>query len=145
MPGEPLAGYVAPDTNISVTEKNRKASDRTGDIVLYDANDKSHLDSAVLGATIFRSPGSASDAFLRFITDTAGKDIGHMNMERPVPDPDTLFRDLSQDPWLDTFPTGLRSALDIASLIPTRTQSCGTVPTECILIIPVSITIYSES
>ncbi|KAI4235232.1 MAG: hypothetical protein LQ349_003307 [Xanthoria aureola] len=142
MPGEPLAGYVAPDRNISVAERNRKASDRTGDIVLYNANDESHLDSAVLGATILRSPGSAPDAFLRFITDTAGKDIGYMNMERPVPDPDTLFRDLSQDPWLDTFPTGLRSALDIASLIPTRTESCGTVPTQCILIIPSADVFY---
>ena len=135
MPGEPLAGYITPDTNVSID--SGPLPDRTGDIVILKAEYESQLDSAVLDPTILRYPNF--DIFKRYITNTAGKDIGYRSMERPVPDPDVRFRDLAQDPFLETFPTGLRSALDPASLIPSRTESCGTKPSNCFLIIPVRV------
>lgn len=133
MPGESLAGYMTPDTNVSIDRG--PLPDRTGDIVIFKEEYESQLDSAVLDATILRYPNF--DIFKRYITSTAGKDIGYRSMERPFPDPDVRFRDLMQDPLLDTFPTGLRSAVDPASLIPSRTESCGTKPSNCFLIIPV--------
>lgn len=133
MPGEPLAGFLTPDTNVSIAASSVPA--RIGDIHIYKAEYESQLDSAELGPTILRYP--SFDQFKRYITNTAGEDIGYMNMERPVPDPDTRFRDLEQDPLLDTFPLGLRSALDPASFIPSPTKSCEEVPLTCFLIIPV--------
>ncbi|KAL9627051.1 MAG: hypothetical protein Q9204_006843 [Flavoplaca sp. TL-2023a] len=138
MPGEPLAAYITPDTNVSID--SGPLPDRTGDIVILKAEYESQLDSAVLDATILRYPNF--DIFKRYITNTAGKDIGYRSMERPVPDPDLRFRDLAQDPFLETFPTGLHSALDPASLIPSRTESCGTKPSNCFLIIPSADVFY---
>lgn len=136
MAGEPLAGHLTPHTKISIN--NGWPTNRTGEIVLDKPEYEAHLGTAVLGRTILLYP--AFDRFKRYITDSAGKDIGFMNMERPVPDPDTRFQKLAQDPLLDSIPKGLRSALDPASLIPSRTESCGTKPTNCFLVIPVSVT-----
>ncbi|KAL8849163.1 MAG: hypothetical protein Q9221_005840 [Calogaya cf. arnoldii] len=125
MAGEPLSGYITPDTNISFRQKDVDPSNQTGDIILYHDNGRSQLDSAVLGATILLN----GDTFYRTITNSTGWDIGYMNMKRPVPDPDTLFRDLAQDPLLNTFPEGLRSAIDPASLIPPiPNETCETGP-----------------
>ncbi|KAL8670073.1 MAG: hypothetical protein Q9168_005368 [Polycauliona sp. 1 TL-2023] len=107
MAGEPLGKFMGPETNVSI-QQSVVSSTRVGDIVLFNAKFESHLDSAVLGATIIREP--AAPRFKRYITDAAGQDIGFMNMQRPVPDPDTLFQKLAQDPLLDTFPAALRSA-----------------------------------
>lgn len=132
-----MTGHIASDANISITESSRITSNRIGDVVLDSADYISQLNSSVLGATILRWPSNYG--FRRHITNTEGKDISYMSMERPVPDPDRLFHDLAKDPVLATFPTGLRSAADPASLIPSRTGNCGR-PTECFLIVPVSIT-----
>ncbi|KAL8992353.1 MAG: hypothetical protein Q9169_007164 [Polycauliona sp. 2 TL-2023] len=123
MAGEPLAGYMGPETNVSIQAQSGEQSNRTGNIVLFSADKESHLDSAMLGATIIREP--AVNRFKRYITDTAGKDIGFMIMQRPNPDPDTLFQKLAQDPLFETFPANLRSAVDPQNLIPPRTESCG--------------------
>ena len=135
MPGEPLAGFLNPDTNVSMAGSSAPVG--IGDIQVYKAEYESQLDSAELGPTLLRYP--TFDRFKRYITNTAGVDIGYRNMERPVPDPDTRFRDLEQEPLLDAFPSGLRSALDPASFIPSPTKSCEEVPSTCFLIIPVRI------
>ncbi|KAL8981546.1 MAG: hypothetical protein Q9205_003703 [Flavoplaca limonia] len=116
------------------------ASVGLGDIQIYKAEYESQLDSAELGPTLLRYP--TFDRFKRYITNTAGVDIGYRNMERPVPDPDTRFRDLEQDPLLNTFPSGLRSALDPASFIPSPTKSCEELPSTCFLIIPSADVFY---
>ncbi|KAL8842948.1 MAG: hypothetical protein Q9176_002251 [Flavoplaca citrina] len=118
-----------PDTNISIVDANGFFSNQTGDIGLFQSDYESYLDTAVLGATILREP----DRFSGWITNTDGDDIGHMNVERPVPDPETLFHDLVQDSLLAAIPTALRSEVDPNSLIPSPTQGCESKPTKCYL------------
>ncbi|KAL8880722.1 MAG: hypothetical protein Q9198_001928, partial [Flavoplaca austrocitrina] len=55
-----------------------------GDIQIYKAEYESQLDSAELGPTLLRYP--TFDRFKRYITNTAGVDIGYRNMERPSAD-----------------------------------------------------------
>ena len=137
MVGEPLAGYITPDTNITIVDSSDSPSASTGDIVLYNADHIPRLESAVLGTTIL----PRFDDFKRYITDTDGVDIGYMLMERPVPDPDTIFKDLSQDSLLAGIPAGLRSEVNPASLVPSPTEGCTKSTSTCVLVIPVSIMI----
>lgn len=136
MTGEPLSHLMDPDTNISLVDANGFFSNRTGDIGLFKSDYESYLDSAVLGTTILRD----HDRFSGWITNTDGDDIGHMNVERPVPDPETLFHDLVQDSLVAAIPTALRSEVDPNSLIPSPTQGCESKPTECYIVIPVRST-----
>lgn len=129
MSGDALSGHIAPDANISLWDAY---STRPGDIVLND-HIESRLDSAVLGTTILRY----SDRYVRYITDKEGVDIGTLNIERPVPDPGTLFSDLAQDSLLAGVPTGLRSEVDPESLVPSPTEACGSRITKCSVIVPV--------
>ncbi|KAL8656921.1 MAG: hypothetical protein Q9226_002442 [Calogaya cf. arnoldii] len=145
--GEPLTGYITPDTTI-LSQKDFDSLNRTGDIILFFENGRFQLESAVLGATILLHLNENGDTFLRTITNSAGKDIGYMNMKRPVPDPDNLFRDLAQDRLLNTFPEGLRSVMDPASFIPPiPNETCETRPKDgprkCFLIIPSADVFYS--
>ncbi|KAL8915130.1 MAG: hypothetical protein Q9172_006950 [Xanthocarpia lactea] len=80
--------------------------------------------------------------YKRYITDTNGVDIGHMIMERPIPDPDTGFKDLSQDSLLAAIPAGLRSEVNPASLIPSSTGDCKPSPARCVLVIPSADVFY---
>ncbi|KAI4267096.1 MAG: hypothetical protein LQ337_008520 [Flavoplaca oasis] len=127
-----------PDTNISLVDANGFFSNRTGDIGLFKSDYESYLDSAVLGTTILRD----HDRFSGWITNTDGDDIGHMNVERPVPDPETLFHDLVQDSLVAAIPTALRSEVDPNSLIPSPTQGCESKPTECYIVIPSADVFY---
>ncbi|KAL8904430.1 MAG: hypothetical protein Q9171_007056 [Xanthocarpia ochracea] len=138
MIGEPLAGYITPDTNITIIDSSDSPSALTGDIVLFTADHIPHLESAVLGTTTF----PRLDGFKRYITDKNGADIGYMVMERPVPDPDTIFKDLSQDSLLAAIPARLRSEVNPASLIPSSTGDCKTSPTRCVLVIPSADVFY---
>ncbi|KAL8856007.1 MAG: hypothetical protein Q9178_007377 [Gyalolechia marmorata] len=129
MVGEPLARYITPDTNITVVDSSDSPSALAGDIVVYTPDHLPRLESAVLGTTIL----PRFDDFKRYITDTDGVDIGYMVMERPVPDPDTIFK---EDSLLAAIPEGLRSEVNPASLIPSSTGDCKTSPTRCVLVIP---------
>ncbi|KAL9001481.1 MAG: hypothetical protein Q9169_000056 [Polycauliona sp. 2 TL-2023] len=104
--GEPLVSFMRPNTSVSTINRDSSHLNQPGDIILYASLYASHLNSSVLGATMF--PHSVE--FKRYITDTAGQTIGFMIMKRAVPDPETLLQKLEQDPWLDTLPAGLRSA-----------------------------------
>ncbi|KAL8725197.1 MAG: hypothetical protein Q9166_007505 [cf. Caloplaca sp. 2 TL-2023] len=136
MAGEPLAGHITPDTVVLINSRNFSGS-RTGDIVIHNEQFISRLKSAELGTTLFRP---SEDEFWRYITDPHdGTEIGYMNMKRPIPDPDTRFESLAQDPLLAGIPTALRSEVNPASLVPTATRSCGPTEIECILVVPVNV------
>ena len=53
-----------------------------------------------------------------------GRDFGYLIVEPPVSDPDTLFESIAQDPLLAGLPSGLRSQLDPALVIPSPTIGC---------------------
>ena len=85
---------------------------RNGDVVLYSENNRTRLSSAVLGTLITQI---SEDIFLRYIKDTdevRHPELGHMVVERTVPDPDATFKSLGRDPLLANVPEGIRSAVD---------------------------------
>ncbi|KAL8669397.1 MAG: hypothetical protein Q9168_006009 [Polycauliona sp. 1 TL-2023] len=53
-----------------------------------------------------------------------GYDLGYLVVEPPVPDPDTLFDTVAQDPLLAGLPSDLRSKVDPALVIPSPTTGC---------------------
>lgn len=69
-----------------------------------------------------RTPGSEPFCKRRILGP--GKDFGYLIMEPPVPDPDTLFESIAHDPLFAGLPSGLRSNLDPALVIPSPTIGC---------------------
>ncbi|KAL8723541.1 MAG: hypothetical protein Q9225_000176 [Loekoesia sp. 1 TL-2023] len=118
---EPLTGYVTPGANITDRIRRDNSSALVGDIVVNDASFIPYPDSAVLQATMF--PGPSDDQFIRFIfnksvdhiqgswgyMDRNQPSLGHMYMKQPVPDPQSVLKDLAQDSFLAGVPTNLRS------------------------------------
>ena len=122
---EPLADYITPNSTILINQNATNfTGSRNGDIVLYLKEDKARLSSAVLGTTIFRRRSDGT--FLREISGPEDyASFGYMQVERPVPDPDTTFENLGRDPLLADIPESLRSAVDPALLLPSYNESCG--------------------
>ena len=134
IPDEPLANHITPDTAILINSINFPGS-RNGDIVLNGEQYRSRLSSAVLGTTTLRK---SDGTFLRYIKDpTDVQELGYMQVERPVPDPDTTFGSLGQDPLLANTPESLRSAVDPEFLLPSSNESCDIIPSKCLVSVAV--------
>lgn len=148
---EPLTRYIPPGANITDLVHQENSPALVGNIVVNDASAILYLDTAVLQATMFPRP--SDDQFIRFIFNKSVVDyggswgymardqpsLGYMYMKRPVPDPQSVLKDLAQDPFLAGVPTNLRSEVNPASLIPSSTEGCAAFPTKCVLVIPVRI------
>lgn len=131
---EPLANHITPNTAILINAINFTGS-QNGDIVLNSEQYRPRLSSAVLGTTIFRD---SKNSFLRYIKDQDDvAELGYMQVERPVPDPDTTFGSLGRDPLLADTPEGLRSAVDPAFLLPSSNESCDIIPSKCLVSVAV--------
>lgn len=128
---------ITPDTSITQFKGySENPSARNGDILVYNTEDISILGKSSISRFINRYPCGRA-RFVRYIIDYKATEIGFMFVERPTPDPDNAFAALAQNPLLAAIPAGLRSEVDLESLIPSPTKGC---PTDaCIYIIPVSI------
>ena len=134
IPGEPLQGYLAPDaTVINLEEYTGDVSQiGNGNPIVVHTENIPKLRFALLERLTSRQFGTR---FSRWILDANdGRIIGMMFVERPIPDPDKRFEDLIQDPLLHAIPTGIRSLVDPASLVPSSTQGCAT--TNCLVVVP---------
>ena len=56
-----------------------------------------------------------------------------MQVERLVPDPDATFGSLGRDPLSANLPESHRSAVDPVVLLPPFNESCGTIPSKCLV------------
>ncbi|KAL8871480.1 MAG: hypothetical protein Q9174_002691 [Haloplaca sp. 1 TL-2023] len=87
-----------------------------------------------------------SDRFARYILGSDERYLaGYMYIDRPVPDPDTLFDSFAQDPLLKEIPTALHSELNPASLLPEPTPGCSEDKdgeAGCLLVIPSADVFY---
>ncbi|KAL8717751.1 MAG: hypothetical protein Q9225_005037 [Loekoesia sp. 1 TL-2023] len=114
---------------------------QVGDIVVYSEEAKAKLRSGILSNLVQRQTNTS---FIRTIDVPDGgnrvKGLGYLVVEPPVPGPDTIFESLAQDPLLAEIPTGLRSKVDPASIIPTPTPGCES--NECIQFIPSADVFY---
>ncbi|KAL8918403.1 MAG: hypothetical protein Q9208_007373 [Pyrenodesmia sp. 3 TL-2023] len=150
--GESMEEYIGPNVTISYLGTKYDGDFYPGHIELNRPEYLRRLPTAILGMVMSRwsSPegiDGTSKYFVRGILDPSdGADIGRVYIERPTPDPDTRFKSLLEDPLLAGIPTGLRSEVDPASLIPlpTPTEGCRDL-TRCIAIFPVSNGSISDS
>ncbi|KAL9596521.1 MAG: hypothetical protein Q9219_005742 [cf. Caloplaca sp. 3 TL-2023] len=123
-----MEGHLNPHA-IIVDPDNRSAGNlslQEEDIVVYREEAKAQLRSGILATLVYPLPNGL---FGRNILVPAGGSqisfIGYLVMGRPVPDPDTIFDSLAQDPILAEFPSALRSEVDPASLLPSPTPGCA--------------------
>lgn len=132
--------HVAPDaaifngTNISLAREEGiiTASFRPTEVM-------AELRASLLGKVVYRA-GDRSDR--NKMDQQEDRTIGFMHLARPVPDPDTRFESLAQDPLRTGIPVGRCSAVNPASSIPLHTGGCLTTKygeAGRLLIIPVSI------
>lgn len=91
-----------------------------GDIVAFEVALVPRLYSAALETAV--NPWIGALCIRRIFGP--GRDFGYLIVEPPVADPDTLFQSIAQDPLLDGLPSGLRSELDPALVIPSPTIGC---------------------
>ena len=142
IPGQYLKDFIGPNATIFSAIEYMQGPDlaRIGDILILIPSLKPMLPSAFLAGMMYKSKGNFANGprFLRNIRDIrSGSSIGFVVVERPIPDPDTRFENLSSDSMLAAIPNGLRPWVDPASLVPSSTKGCAT--SKCIAIIPVSI------
>lgn len=123
--------------------KSTKIIDRSqlqiGDIVIYEEEFKRRLRSGILLTVVYKM---TETLFYRQIGEAKGWNdtfLGYLVVEPPVQDPDSFFGSLVQDPLLAGIPTGLRSQVDPAVVIPPPTPGCR--PDKCYQFIAVSISI----
>ncbi|KAI4100197.1 MAG: hypothetical protein LQ339_005603 [Xanthoria mediterranea] len=93
---------------------------RTGDIVTFKEAFVPRLSSAILATTVNAWEGALCNRRIM----GPGYDFGYLVVEPPVPDPDTLFESLARDPLLAGLPSGLRSQVDPALVLPSPTIGC---------------------
>lgn len=95
------------------------------------------LDQAILSAATGRPALPNGTHFERWISDLhSGGILGVILVDRPIPDPDTLFGELVNSSSLAGIPEGLRLKVDPEYMIPSPTKDCN--KSACIAIIPVS-------
>ena len=131
--GQYLTDYIGPNaTLVPADEYNRGVKSlRYGDIIIRGPEDKPKLRSAILDGLMYRD----GQRFYRNIIDIrSGGGIGFVWVERPIPDPNTRFGNLSIDIMRAATPSGRHSWVDIAPLVPSSTK--GRATPKCI---PVSI------
>lgn len=134
-----MEGHFNPDTVIlSPADLNRNISVHSGNILTWLPEEGiPKLRSGILTDFISRSRYSPT-VFVRNILYPDGSySMGWLVVNRPVPDPDKRFDSLAQDPLLAGVQKGLRSQVDIASLIPPSTKGCESA--RCVQVIPVSV------
>lgn len=135
--GESMERHLAPDTNLLTTEVELKTANYSatiGDIILNFSDDVPKLPLAILESGVSRD---GENMFIRWISDSRNASVlGYLVVERPMPDPDTRFESIVNNPLLAAIPTGLRSVADLNLLVPSPTKGCTTK--KCIDIIPVS-------
>ncbi|KAL8887424.1 MAG: hypothetical protein Q9215_005002 [Flavoplaca cf. flavocitrina] len=71
--------------------------------------------------------------------------IGFTYVDRPVPDPDTLFDSFAQDPLLANIPKSLHPEINPASLLPQPTEGCSEDKdgeNKCLVVIPSADVFY---
>lgn len=148
LSAELLEKHIGPNVTIINTEEYHGDgfSIRKGVVAVRNADEAARLSSAllnrtaVLDHTVYVNHENSETRFTQSIADAQDDAvIGLVNVDRPIPDPDTRFASLEQDPMLGVIPSGLRSEIDPASLIPSPTEGCDS--SRCVLIIPVSITV----
>lgn len=136
--------YLGP--NVTITYGAFNGDSFPGHILLDKPESLPKLPSAILDLIITRliNRGASSSGtekhFGRAIRDSNdGTAFGVLYVNRPTPDPDTRFASLTNEPLLAAIPTGLRPAVDPASLIPLPTPTGGCVGGgRCVVIFPVS-------
>lgn len=147
LPAEFLEKKIGPNVVIINREKTPHCcKPPVGGIVVDNADQVARLYSAFLSKTaVLDDYIHFHDDASRYYTKTLfnsqdGTAIGVAEVPRPIDDPDTRFASLAQDPILAAMPTGLRSAIDPAALIPSPIDGCST--NKCFMIIPVSTLCY---
>lgn len=139
--GEPTTGHIAPDCNNVYLAVDKTENPHPGDIIVRKVEDVPKIPSAIIRSFIFPSTWLGQGLqFVRYIHEShKGTLIGILVVMRPVPDPDTRVASLLNNSLLAGVPTGIRSELDLASLIPSPTVGCKS--NGCIAVYPVSTTI----
>ncbi|KAL8670072.1 MAG: hypothetical protein Q9168_005367 [Polycauliona sp. 1 TL-2023] len=145
LPAELLETHIGPDIIIINLDEYHEDgfSIGLGVIAVKDTGNMDKLVSSILSktATVKNEVYPTGRYFTKNINDSRdGTIIGIVNVPRPIPDPDTRFASLAQDPLLAGVPGGLRSELDPAVLIPSPTDGCDI--NKCIAIIPSADVFY---
>ncbi|KAL8856108.1 MAG: hypothetical protein Q9178_007233 [Gyalolechia marmorata] len=143
LPADFLEKKIGPNVVIVNGEKFPKCCTPTavGAIGVDNADQVARVHSAFLSKTaildvhIYSQGEAPSTWYTQNLLDSQdGTVIGLVNVPRPIDNPDTRFASLAQDPILAGMPTGLRSAIDPAALIPSPTDGCTT--NKCFMVIP---------
>lgn len=143
--------YIGPNVTVTNWDTKYDGDFYPGLIELHKIGDLPRLRTAILSTLVFRYNSttkrieSTAKDFVRSILDpNDGVSFGSVYVNRPSPDPDTRFQSLLDEPLLAGIPTGLRSEVDPASLIPlpTSAETCYN-KTRCVTIFPVSSRIDS--
>ena len=138
--GETMEKYLTP--NIKVFGGDPYAAEtlqlREGDVVVYNEEAKIRVRSGILMSLVVPITG---DLFIRYIVVPIGgnntEGIGYLVVGRPVPDPDTIFESLAQDPFIAEYSMELRASVDPALIIPSPTPGCAAH--KCVQFLAVSI------
>ena len=97
-----------------------------GDIVVHRAEFIPILRSGMLSTVTKVATNGTS--FYRDIAVNRGslepEFIGYLLVQAPIPEPDTFFGSLAQDPLLAGIPTGLRPKVDPAMVVPSPNPDC---------------------
>lgn len=136
---ESMERHLAPGKSLVTTKLGFHGphySPIIGDIILVNFSDdvpKHRL--AMLKSGVSRV--GKRNLFARWISESRNANIrGYLIVERPVPDPDTRFESIANNPLLAAITTGLRSVADPSLLVPSPIK--GHTARKCVDIIPVS-------
>ncbi|KAI4248262.1 MAG: hypothetical protein L6R42_009340 [Xanthoria sp. 1 TBL-2021] len=149
LSAELLEKHIGPNVTIINTEEYHGDgfSIGKGVVAVRNADEAARLSSAllnrtaVLDHTVYVNHQNSETRFTQSIADAQDDPvIGLVNVDRPIPDPDTRFTSLEQDAVLGVIPSGLRPEIDPASLIPSPTEGCDN--SRCVLIIPSAEVFY---
>lgn len=140
MIGEPMTRYLTLNTSF-ISWNATNSSRKVGDIVPNWLNTSrkalmESLSSAYLEPTVYSDSSGFDIRYIRNLSAPSGIHLGFMYAEPPDPDPQSLFDAWNDDSKLAGVPTGLRSEVNPAALIPTPTAGCPRLAS-CFLVIPV--------
>ncbi|KAL8866930.1 MAG: hypothetical protein Q9174_005991 [Haloplaca sp. 1 TL-2023] len=133
---EPLSKYTTAETQFVTPNVDGRWSTGVGDVILYSDNKievQELLKTAELGPSIFKNPPgdkktpeANANAYFRRVQFKEGTNhkVGYMITAPPNPDPLSQLGDLTQGTSLKGVPEGLRSEVNPAVQIPSRTEGC---------------------